>query len=106
MKKWLTMLLVLVFAITVAACAPTNPQQMETTQSAAVNGITELEAKAMALKDAGVPEAEIRDYEIEQDLERGVWVYEISFEHGGFDYDYHISVENGDILHREKEVDN
>lgn len=61
--------------------------------------IGEAGAKAIALSHAGVPEASVREYEIELDMERGRLVYEIEFETDGrAEYEYEIDALNGDIL--------
>ncbi len=60
--------------------------------------ITRDEAKSIALKHAGLTEAEIYDYDIELDFENGILVYEIDFEKDNTDYDYHINATDGTIL--------
>ena len=89
---------------------PQEPAQTDPTQGVDANPaenfvITEAEAKAIALADAGVNETQIRDFEIERDFERGIYLYEISFEYGGKDYEYAVNAADGQILHWEKELD-
>lgn len=66
--------------------------------------ITKEEAKKIALKDAGVTENEIRDFEIELDRDNGILKYEISFEKGNDDYDYDIDANTGKIINKEKDI--
>lgn len=70
----------------------------------AATSITAAQAKAIALKDAGLTAAQVRDLEVEKDRDNGVTKYEVSFEAGGYDYDYDISL-TGKILKKEKERD-
>ena len=60
--------------------------------------ITLEEAKAIAYAHAGVSESDALD----KSYERDDGIYEIDFEHGGFEYDYDIS-RQGEILKAEKE---
>jgi len=55
-------------------------------------------AKEIALKDAGVKEADIYDFDIELDYDGGVLHYDIDFEVGGKDYEYKIDAQKGTIL--------
>lgn len=66
--------------------------------------ITKEEAKKIALKDAGVTENEIRDFEIELDRDNDILKYEISFEKGNDDYDYDIDANTGKIINKEKDI--
>jgi uncharacterized membrane protein YkoI len=86
------------------------PSQNQTTQPNGMNSggeakISKEEAKKIALKDAGLTESEIRDFEIELDRDNGVLKYEISFEKGNDDYDYDIDANSGKILKKEKDQD-
>lgn len=58
------------------------------------------EAKAIAYAHAGVSESDARDRS--QELDDGI--YEIDFDHDGWEYEYHIS-RYGEILHSHKEHD-
>lgn len=62
------------------------------------------EAKFIALIHAEVDEANVRDLEIEFDRERGIAIYEISFESGNLEYEYEVDAINGDVLKSEKEI--
>ena len=72
-----------------------------TTSSTAV--ISREKAKSIALNHAGLKEADVRELEIELDKEKGVLVYEVSFESGKYEYDYDINAVTGAIKFSEKE---
>ena len=63
------------------------------------------EAKAIALKNAGVSESDLTGYSIDLDNEYGVMQYEIEFKSGGYEYDYEINAATGEILQKQKERD-
>ena len=79
-----------------ASPAPTAARIAETAPAART--ITLEEAKAIAYAHAGVSESDALD----KSYERDDGIYEIDFEHGGFEYDYDIS-RQGEILKAEKE---
>lgn len=60
--------------------------------------ITLEEAKAIAYAHAGVPESEA----VDRSYERDDGIFEIGFDHGGYEYDYDIAAD-GTILKSEKE---
>ena len=62
--------------------------------------ITKDEAKAAALKHAGLTEKDIRFLEIELDDDG---CYEVSFDADGYEYDYDVDIKTGKILKFEKE---
>lgn len=68
-------------------------------QTATASTVSRTEAKATALKHAGVAEKDARDLEVE--LDDGY--YEVTFDSGGYEYDYKISAKTGKILTSEKE---
>ena len=65
--------------------------------------ISKEEAKKIALKDAGVTEDQIHDFDIELDHYEGKASYDISFEKDNIDYDYEIDATTGKILERKKD---
>jgi len=79
--------------------APSNNEAHE-------NRISAAEAEAIALKKAGFSASEVYDKEVELDNEKGVWVYEVSFDKDRTDYDYVIDAVSGEILHSKVEPDN
>ena len=73
---------------------------MDTTP--AVTYITPDEAKAIALQDAGLEASDIRDLEVELDLDDGPAHYDVDFEKTSADYEYDIDAVTGQILRAEK----
>lgn len=67
------------------------------------SSITKAKAKEIALKDAGL--SKVYDYDIEKEKVKGSTVYEIDFKSGRYEYEYVIDAVTGDILHREKSID-
>ena len=67
--------------------------------------IGEEKAKEAAFAHAGVSAADVRGYEMEMDLEKGVMAYEIEFKCGGFEYEYDIDALTGEIIKNRKEAD-
>lgn len=65
--------------------------------------ISKDEAKAKALKHAGVEEKDISGYDIEIDKENGKVVYDIDFMSGGKEYSYTVDANSGDIIEHEHE---
>ena len=99
-------------AVTEAAKKEEKPASEENKQSSSSaknekpeNRISAKEAEAIALKKAGLSASEVREKETELDYERGVWVYEVSFEKGITDYEYVIDAVSGEILHSEADID-
>ncbi len=73
--------------------------------SASTGAVTRSKAESVALNHAGLKRNQVWGFECELDYERGVKVYEISFENGRYDYDYTVNASTGKILHWEKERD-
>ena len=63
-------------------------------------------ARDIALDHAGYKSSEVYDLEYELDRERGVVVYDVSFDAGDYDYDYEIDAVTGEILRSDKQWDN
>ena len=66
--------------------------------------ITEVEARQIALTDAGLREEEVRFLPTEYDREDGIPVYEIEFFHNATKYEFDISMTTGDILSCSREM--
>lgn len=66
--------------------------------------IGEMKALEIALAHAGISEADIMTYKMDMDVEKGVMVYEIEFEYGGYEYEYDIDARTGEIVKYEKEI--
>ena len=63
------------------------------------------EAKAIALKHAGLTESQVSRLKAEKDRDDGVVKYEVEFEKDRVEYDYEINAETGKILKAEKDYD-
>ena len=72
--------------------------------TASGNQIGEAEAKSIAVKDAGVSEADVTFLRTEHGDEDGVPVYEIEFEDQTTKYDYDVAQSGGKILHASRKV--
>ncbi len=69
------------------------------------SAISAADAKAAALKHAGLSASQISRYEFCKDYENGKTIYEIEFMYNGYEYSYDIDAANGNILHAERELD-
>ena len=65
--------------------------------------ISQDEAKAIALKDAGMTEADVAFMETEMERDDGIAQYQISFIAGQTEYEYEIDANSGSILGRDIE---
>ena len=83
----------------------TKASSSKKTTASAGSEVTRSKAEAAALNHAGLSRSQVRDFECELDYERGVKVYEVSFESGRYDYEYTVDAGSGKILHWEKERD-
>ena len=72
--------------------------------SASGNQIGEAEAKSIAVKDAGVSEADVTLIKTEHGDEDGIPVYEIEFEDQTTKFDYDVAKAGGKILHASRKV--
>lgn len=67
--------------------------------------ITQEQAKQAALQDAGITEAEVDALRISEGIEDGRQVYDVKFYVEDEEYDYEIDAQNGDILERDREIE-
>ena len=72
--------------------------------SASGSQISEAEAKNIAVKDAGVSEADVTFIKTESGDEDGIPVYEIEFEDQNTKFDYDVAKAGGSILHASRKV--
>ena len=77
---------------------PPSPTEVQP----AATRLTAEEAKAIALKHAGLAEEQVRSLRVEFETERGVPKYEVDFVSNGWEYEYDIHAETGEILSFEK----
>ncbi len=87
----------------VSDLTPSNQNQQQNNQTTA---ITRERALEIALTEAGVKQADIRDLDIELDTERGVKIWEIDFDYGNTEYSYDVNADTGAITKVERERDN
>lgn len=62
-------------------------------------------ARSIAAKDAGLNVADINHIKTELDRDDGETVYEIEFKHKGYEYEYKINAETGDIISKDIDKD-
>ena len=80
-----------------------DPVEVQTGGSAAK--VTADEAKAIALKHAGLKEGDVTGLRVEYEVDDGIPQYDVEFRRGGYEYSYEIHGETGKILQSEKELD-
>lgn len=90
---------------TAPAVTPEPTVPVETTPQSTTGPMLQEEAVAIALAHAGYTADQVRELEVEKDREKGVLLFEVDFEAGGYEYEYKIHAETGEILHTEKERD-
>lgn len=90
--------------------APVKPEENKHAENPSENPVpspeakvSKEEAKAAALKHAGLAENEVKFLKAELDKERKGLVYEVEFDSGKYEYDYEVSAETGKVLKSEKE---
>lgn len=67
--------------------------------------LTREEAESIALKDAGLTQTEVTRLHSEYEVDDGRPEWEVDFHAGGWEYDYTIHAETGEILHRDKDME-
>lgn len=77
----------------------------DSTSAAKNTAITKEEAKAIALKDAGLKEADALFVKVEEDHEKGQLIYDVEFYGNGREYDYEIAKSDGTIVKKDSEID-
>lgn len=131
MKRLLSLLLVVLFTLSLAACgkqesAPAQTQQSTEEQTKAVESnanevvdatrapeatykssaiITEKMAEDAALKHAGFKAEEVQRLRTTYDYDDGYEIYEVDFYKDGYEYDYDIDAVSGEILSYDKDHD-
>ncbi len=89
-----------------SAATPAVTQEATASTSSTSTYIGGEKARDIALNHAGYKSSEVYDLEYELDRERGVAVYDVSFDAEDYDYDYEIDAATGDILRSDKKWDN
>lgn len=62
-------------------------------------------AKNIALNHAKLSASKVRGLKAELDRERGIYVYEVEFKSGRYEYDYTINATTGKVISSDKEFD-
>lgn len=71
----------------------------------AAGEITQKEALAIAMDNAGVPEEDVYNIKNERDRDNGIPIYDIEFETDYGDYDFEVAIADGHIVGADYEVD-
>ena len=88
------------------APAQTQTQDSAQTTAPAEQQISADEAKSIALADAGVTAADVRDLKAELDTDDAVVHYDVDFKVGNTEHDYDIDANTGAIISHKTEIDN
>ena len=83
----------------------TAPTQQAPKENAPARYLTQEEAIAIALADAGLAENQVSRLSAEFDYDDGIPQYDVEFKHDGWEYEYEIHAESGKILKWDKEKD-
>ena len=86
--------------------APAQTQNQTQTTAPAAEQISADEAKSIALADAGVTAADVRDLKAELDTDDAVVHYDVDFKVGNTEHDYDIDAQTGKIISHNTEIDN
>lgn len=65
--------------------------------------LTNQEAKAIAVKDAGLTLSQVSRLRAQYEIDDGIPQYDLEFSYNGFEYSYEIHAETGKILSFEKD---
>lgn len=65
--------------------------------------LTNQEAKAIAVKDAGLTLSQVSRLRAQYEIDDGIPQYDVEFSYNGFEYSYEIHAETGKILSFEKD---
>ena len=70
--------------------------------------ISEDAALEIALKDAGFKKSDVKHIKVELDYDDDDdrYEYEVEFKNGKYEYEYNIEPYTGDILEKDKDIDN
>lgn len=83
---------------------PTEPRPTDA-PPATPQLLTAEEAQAIALAHAGLTAEQVKGIRAEKDREKGLTVWEVEFKFEGWEYEYEINAETGEIIFSEKEWD-
>ncbi|MBO5716024.1 MAG: PepSY domain-containing protein [Clostridia bacterium] len=100
MRKFAILSIVLILTLALSACAYYENGKFYNPD------VNRKKAVEIAVNKAGVARSDIRDLDVEFDVERGIAVWEIDFEHGALEYSFDVDAETGSITKVERERDN
>lgn len=83
--------------------AEEKPKETKPATTATKKKIGVAAAESAAFKHANVKASDAWDVEVDLDTENGKQVYEVTFDAGGYEYDYDIDAYTGKVLRNEKE---
>ena len=87
------------------AASPTGTSNTESPSNSST-GLTEEEAKSIALTDANIKEEDVTNIRIEKDSNDGIAVYDVDFYAGNKEYDYEIDATTGEIRSHDFDIEN
>ncbi len=133
MKKIISLILCLVFVLSLTACGGAMDDMTSDAKSMAdsaksgiesgadkaesavkgssdksmnlMAGITAKDAKEAALRHAGLEESQVSDVDVDLDRDNGKLIYEVDFNSGNTEYDYDINAETGEVISADKSRD-
>jgi len=83
-----------------------NPEEAKAADTAASGELTEADAAAAAIKDAGLSEGDVTVTECQREMDDGIEKYSVSFRTAdGAEYEYDIDPKTGAILEKSMEYD-
>lgn len=82
-----------------------TPSTTASPSAAATGAVTEDQAKAIALQDAGVAETDVTAMQVRKEIDDGIEQYDIEFYTKDREYDYEIEVATGKILKKDNEIE-
>lgn len=92
-------------AFTEAPAADAAPTATEAAEEHQANGIIDVdEAKAAAMADAGFEAAQVQFTKESLDTDDGIQKYEIEFTSDGYEYEYDINPQTGEVIEKSKEL--
>lgn len=104
MKKNLCIILALALVLPMLmGCQSTAQPAVPATSETDI--ITAEQAKELALSHAGFTSDQVTGLRGERDLDERIPHYDVDFRQGGYEYDYEIHAQTGEVLRSEKEWD-
>ena len=97
MKKILSLVLVLIFALSLCGCGAVSTTPKEK--------LTKDQAIAIALDNAKLAKKDVKNIEVDYDADEKRPQWEISFEIWDYEYSYDIDAYSGEIINAEKDKD-